>query len=371
MKDFYSFDELSIPLWIRVLYWCLYIIFFAYAVRNTLFSAPKNKRNVTVNSWFVVLYFTAYAVFYCVNTDYFRYRDWLYISFLGDWNKEQVYLLIIWFCRRLPFDYPFEVFRLIVWGGGVLLVFLTSKLYRSLLSPGLVVMFLFVIFSGGFCYARASLAMAIFFMGVGIYLWGKNFWVKISGIVIAICSYYFHHELIIGVALLPCILFPFEKKSSGFFSLILLTIMIVGITYINSNLELMESFFGNDELAEKVEEFNEKEQGIFRVSTFISYLHYFYPFYLITSSFYRQRYLPNAIVGIYRIAFVILLASVAFFVVSGSRSIYTYRVMYISMIPISIMIAYCYNQGKFKKSQIVALLLIALLASSVRLINAM
>ena len=91
-------------------------------------------------------------------------------------------------------------------------VLLTAKIYRSFLKPELVILLLFVLFSGIFCYARASLAMAVYFWGIGIHSWGKNLWNKAFGIVLAISSYFFHHEMIIGVAVLPCLLLPFEKK---------------------------------------------------------------------------------------------------------------------------------------------------------------
>ncbi len=369
MKDFYSFDEYNIPLSIKALFWGLYMVVFVYAVWKTLVATPRSKRNVEVSQLFI-LYFAAYAVFYCVNPDYFRYREWLNYPYLMDFHKEQVYAFLIMFCRSLPFEYPFEVFRLIVWGGGLLIVLFTAKMYRDLLKPGLVMLLLFVLFSGIYCYARASLAMAVYSMGICTYLWGKNRRKKILGIALAISSYFFHHEMIIGIAALPALFLPFEKKQSKYYSLFLLAIIIGGITYINANLSLMESIFGNDELTSKMEEFNNQEQGVFRMSTFVKYFAVFYPFLLITTIFYRYKKLPKPIAGIFRITFALIIATAAFFVVSGSRSTYTYRVMYITIIPLSILITYCYNQGLFKKYQFVIILILALLSNSVRLINA-
>ena len=369
MKDFYSFDEYNIPLSIKTLFWGLYMVVFVYAVWKMMVVTPRSKRNVEVSQLFI-LYFAAYAVFYCVNPDYFRYREWLNYPHLMDFHKEQVYAFLIMFCRLLPFDYPFEVFRLIVWGVGLLLVYLTAKQYRRLLMPGLTVMLLFVFYSGTFCYARASLAMAVFFMGISIYLWGRHSLSKILGLSLAIGSYFFHHQMIIGIAVLPGLLFPFEKKKTRVVSLVLLGLFIAGITFINSNLTLMESILGNDELAEKMEDFNNQEQGVFRMSTFIKYSSIFYPFLLIAKSFYQQKKLTKPITGIFRITFALVMATAAFFVVSGSRSTYTYRVMYITIIPLSLLIAYGYNQGLFRRYQLVVMLILALLSNSVRLINA-
>lgn len=368
MTDFYSFDEFSIPLWIKALFWGLYMVVFVYAVWKLLLTAPKNKRHVNASYW-ILPYFIVFAVFYCVNDDYFSYRSWLRVPTLVDWHKEQVYAYIIMFCRSLPTRHAFEVFRLIVWGGALLLVFGITQMGRRFLNPGLVVLCLFVFFSGHFSYARASLAMAMFLMGVGICMWVKHPLAKILGVGVAICSYFFHHELLIGIALLPCMLLPFEWKRAKKYSLILFAIIIAGIIFINSNLGFLEDVFGNDELADKIEHFNEQEQRVFRMSTLINYLNIFYPFTLITLFFHKHKRRRKAVAGMYRITFVLLMVTVAFFIVSGERSVYAYRVLYITTIPLSIMIAYCYNQGFFKKYQLVIMLFWAFLTNSVRLIN--
>ncbi|MBQ6769853.1 MAG: EpsG family protein [Bacteroidales bacterium] len=367
MKYFYGFDEESIPFGIKALFWGLYMVVVFYAVWKVKLAAPKDKRNVKVGKLFM-LFFAGYAVFYCVNPDYFNYREWMEFTFY-DWNKERIYPYIVVFCRSLPFGYPYEMFRLVVWGGALLLVFRLVRLYRSLLMPGLAVLLLFVFYSGTFCYARASLAMAVFFMGIGIHLWAKGPRDKILGMALAICSYYFHHEMIIAIVLLPSILLPFEKKGTGILSLVLLAIAVVVFSHINSSPDLMETIFGDDNLAEQIEQYSEQEQGAFRMSTLVKYLNIFYPFFLITKVFRRQINLPGAMAGIYRITYALLLATMAFFVVSGSRSVYTYRVMYIMIIPVSILVTYCYNQGFLKKHQIVIMLVLAVLTNSVRLIN--
>ena len=372
MKQIYNFDEITMPLWIKVLFLVFYLVVFVYAVRKTILAVPKDKRKVDASS-LVVLYFIIYAMFYCVNPDYFSYREWMNITFneqtLSYWTREKVYAYIIMFCQSLDISYPFELFRLIVWGTGLLLVFLTAKMYRSIQMPGLVVMFLFVLYSGTFSYGRVSLAMAVYFLGVSILMWGKNAFIKLLGITLALCSYFFHHQLIIGIGLLPGIILPFEKKRTIVFALILLGMMMAVIYYINSNVSIMESVFGADELAEKMETYNEREQGLFRVSTSIGYFNIFLPFIFVTFFFYRQKQIPKPIVGIHRITFILLMATVAFFVISGPRSTYTYRVMYLNIIPISILVAYSFNQGYFKSYHLAIMFGLALLTNSMRLIS--
>lgn len=370
MIDFYNFDEFSIPMSVKTLFWGLYMVIFVFTIWKLLRLRIKSQQIAEIpKPKLFILYFALYAVFYCINSDYFNYREWVRMPFFEDWEKEQVYFLIIQFCRMLPINYHFEMFRLIVWGGGLLLVFYTAKMYRDLLMPGWVILFLFVFYSSVYCYARASLAMAVYFMGISLLLCKKEPLWKILGMVLVVYSYSFHHQMIVGIVVLPFILLPFEKKRILFISLLLLVIIMVGVAFIMSNPEFMETTFGYDDLAEKIEQYNEAEQKAFRMSTFIRYLNIFYPFFLITVIFQKHKHQPKAITKLYRITFALLLVSVAFFMVSGSRSVYTYRVLYIAIIPMSIMIAYCHKQNYFKSYHLVIMLLLALLTNSVHFIN--
>ena len=145
--------------------------------------------------------------------------------------------------------------------------------------------------------------------------------------------------------------------------------MVATIMFVNSHLSLLESLMGGDSIAQKMENYNERENGIFRASTFVNYFNFFYPFILISVFFYRHKETPKAIAGIYRITFVLLLATIAYMVVDGMRSTYVYRILYITIIPMAILIAYCFNQGYFKKYQFLLMLLLACITNLMRLIQ--
>ena len=370
MRDFYSFDEFSIPYRLRVLFWSLYIVVFVYAVWKIQFSSTKNERGSDVTGLFGV-FFVLYAIFYCINPDYFRYRAWINLTDFSLWDKEKFYAYLVLFCRRLPIAYPFEVFRLIVWGGAICFAYLTYWIFRRQLLPGLSLLLLFVFFAGTVCYARASLAMALYFLGIALYLHNKDKGVlfRLPAIFIAILSYYFHREMIVGVGLLPILFIPFEKKRLAFLSILGLFVAVFVLSFFSTNVELLDSIFDNDDLSSKMEDFNEMELGAFRLSTFIGYAKYFYPFYLITKIFWRNK-VPYTVAGMYRITYGILIVSVAFMFVSGLRSVYTYRVLFISMMPLTLLMTYCYCNGYFKKKELIIMLMLALLSNSSRFINA-
>ena len=367
MNNFYSFDENTIPYWIRALFWGLYMAVFVYAVWK-MSSSAKNKQKAKVSGLFSV-FFALYAVFYCINPDYFNYREWLDVISFDLWGKEKFYLLTVLLCQNLPFDYPYEVFRLIVWGGAVFIAYNTFRMYKDLILPGFTLLLLFVFHAGVFSYARASLAMAVYSFGIAFCLLHDKKTLKLLGLGIALSSFCFHHELLLGIAVLPCLFIPFERKSFSFLSIFMLIIVVFAISFVSSNLQIFDLLFDNDDISSKVEHFNNKEQGVFRVSTFVSYLKYFYPLCLLMISFWRKK-APRSIIGMYRITYGIMMMSIAFMVVFGLRSVYTYRTMYISIIPASLLISYGYNNGYFKKRQLIIMMIIVLLANSIRFINA-
>ena len=152
-------------------------------------------------------------------------------------------------------------------------------------------------------------------------------------------------------------------------SVLSLIVTIIALSYLNTYMQFLDSMFDNDEFTSKIENYNEKGQGSFRLSTLIKYLNFFYPFYLITKYFWKKKE-PHSLIGMYRVTYGILMVSVAFMVVAGSRSVFSYRVMYISMIPLALLTTYCYCHRYFTKKQFLAMLILALLSNSIRFINA-
>ena len=368
MSNFYSFDDYNIPFSIKALFWGLYMVIFVYAVWKTKILTPRYRRNVEVSNLLLV-YFIAYAVFYCVNPDYFAYRDWFSVENFSTWPKEEIYINLILFCRSLRFAYQYEVFRLIIWGGGLFIAYQTFRLYNRYLLPGLALLFLFILTANTFCYARASLAMAIYFFGIAFYLYHIDVGMKALGVGLALASFIFHHELIVAIAALPCLFIPLERKSISRLSFLWLSMVVLAILFVSSNAQMLDSIFESDYISSRIEGYSDKEQGIFRVSTFINYFKYYYPFYVITRCFWKQD-MPRSITSIYRIWYAIILMTVAFMIIFGLRSTYTYRVLYISMIPMSLLLAYCYSKGYLRKKQILIILLFNLLSNSTRFINA-
>ena len=368
MNDVYKFGEFSIPLWIHTLFWLLYVIPFLFVLKKLVLNKEKEFLR-TRTKFFFALYFVLFVIFYCIGTDYFSYRDWMYGRDFASWGKEMVYMVLILFCRLLPTNYPYEFFRLIVWGGAILIVYLSAWQYRKHFDPGLAIVFLFVLYCSAFSYARASLAMSVYFAGLSLFLNVQKRILIIFAIILAASSYFFHHEMIVGIVLLPCLFIPFERKGVLFLSIFGILIAFIALSFSDFNVEYLNSLFDNDDISSQIEHFNKKEQRPFRLSTLVGYLTHFYPFYLITTLLWKKK-IPYSVTKMYRIVYGILVVSIAFMVVSGPRSVFTYRVLYISMIPLTLLVDYCYCIGYFKRGQLLVMMALALLSNSVLFINA-
>lgn len=349
------------------LYWLLYIIPFLFLWGKSLYK--KKEFPKAISTYFFISFFALFAVFYCINSDYFAYRDWVSGRDFTFWAKEQIYVLIILLCKLLPTNYPYEAFRLIVWGGAVILVYFSARQYKEKLNSGAVVFFLFVLFSSTFCYARASLAMSVFFAGLSLFFYAQGRLQKMLSMTLAVSSFFFHYEMIVGIGLLPCLFIPFEKRKSRIFILVVFVIGLAVISYLLSNPQFVDILFGNDDMSDKIEDFNDKEGGSFRLSTFVNYFKYY--LLLILFSIYLKKNNENEkfILGLYRITCGIMMVATIFAIVAGVRSTYTYRILYISMIPLSIMLSYFYFNGYVKKQHMILILIFAFLSNSVRFIN--
>lgn len=418
MNFVYNFNETSIPSWIKILFWVLYIVPFLflwgkvinkkkikipkafttyiYIFISVLFALAyciyfdtlywlfciipfiflwgkalykKKKYPKAISTYFFISFFALFAVFYCINSDYFAYRDWLSGRDFTFWAKEQIYVLIILLCKLLPTSYPYELFRLIVWGGAVILVYFSACKYKEKLNSRAVVFFLFVLFCSTFCYARASLAMSVFFAGLSLFFYAQGRLQKILSMSLAVSSFFFHYEMIVGIGLLPCMFIPFEKRKSRIFVLVVFVIGLAVILYLLSNPQFVDILFGNDDMSDKIEDFNDKEGGSFRVSTFVNYFKYYLLLFLFSVYLKKNNEIEKFILGLYRITCGIIMVATIFAIVAGVRSTYTYRILYISMIPLSIMLSYFYFNGYVKKQHMILILFFAFLSNSVRFIN--
>ena len=302
---------------------------------------------------FLVVFF---AVTACYTGDFFGYQSLVdsYLPGMDSFHLEKVYEYIITYTKC---SYP--LFRIVVWGGAVLCFVLTAKLLKVNLTVSLFIMFL--LFTTPFCYARASLAMAIFFFGLSLWMHGrrnKKIHIVLLGIAILLCSYLFHKSILVLIILTASCFLPINKKT------ILPILIIIGLlgfavdNMVDSFLDLALGL-GDDQLTEKIEYGREMFEGRQDIKAtlfgWIFLLWQYIPFYLtfiiVSIEMLKKERQASIMADIYRITFAIIMLATLLLVFGSHSYTYFYRYLFMSYIPLSILTVYLYTNGYMSKSK--------------------
>ncbi|MBR2026164.1 MAG: EpsG family protein [Alistipes sp.] len=302
-----------------------------------------------------------------VDADFFHYYESMYeyknqVFVDTERGLEAFYQHLIYIINGNYF-----LFRLIVWGSSLLLIiFATRKfganVYRTL----------FVILAGyimTFSYARASLAMAVFTTGAVIVSvvseceTRKRIILTTLGLAIIACSIYFHRSMLpILVASICWAFVPWKKQLTKYslwlfpFFVFLCSVVLENVfeeLYVLANaIEDETGTLDKAELYAEQESVTHNIRGYFRL--FLHYSTFYIPFVLIANVFRSEEVVQSVnkrIIWLYQIVYlIILIATSILFLDFGSR-VFFYRFLYVSFIPMSILITKMTDSGFLKKQQ--------------------
>lgn len=342
---------------IDILLYMSILLFMRPVWNNDTYSTGKAKMGLFL--------FLLFCIFPFFGGDYFGYRTLFEIKnelLAGVWSThiEPVYLTIMQYC----FD-SYEIFRLIVWGGAIFLMYLmASKLnidrykYFAFFSCAYITRF---------CYARVSLAMAIMFLGLSLFLFSSDnrnvltkCFLKVLGLVILMSSYYFHKSALfgIGICILSC-LFIKQNKFLIIFGIILIPIFIL---LLNSMLLDIEdtSASSNDGLINysAAQHYMSGTSSYSRgigglISVILERIPYYLTAWLVIKSIFDDKYrtypdsirvFANASLFIPAVATLMLLISQV-----NTHTLY-YRFLSFSIIPSAVYLTYLYKRGIYPRT---------------------
>ncbi len=340
MDFLWSFSEDYIPLWYRILYGsivlavCLYAYFYVRNVKPD--SSTKKYASIVF-----LLFFILFAVGYCINSDYFNYRNWVFYAnhwYDGDVSSV-IYQRLAYWCNG-----NYNLFRAVVWGGALVIVYYTSRLLRT--NTFLTLLFLFVFFNPLFCYARASLAMAVFWLGVSVFITVGERTVlrKVLGILIIVSSIFIHREMIVPLICFPFVFVSFKKKNTFFFIVLTIIAMILGGILLKNNIEILGDYYLDkvtkyeDQMAYGEMKWQQRNvNGMLRM--YAGYLMFYILFFILYRwlSSAKQSAIPDQYVKIYRITVGIVISTIAMVIVSGGVTVFFYRTLYTVQIPFALL----------------------------------
>lgn len=265
-------------------------------------------------------------------------------SFYGPSHLEDVYVRIIEFVDR-----EFALFRAIVWGCALVCYCLLAKTLQNKVFHAVFV--LVACYFIQFFYGRVSLAIAMAFLGYSLFYANlkKNIFLRILGIAIFICSYFFHRSIVIVMAM--CIIMPFIPFNRKSITLALLCVPIIFLAF--------KSFFAymltdGDMLAEDttayMQRYSEADRGTSNwkgmIRNFIEYSSFYIPVIIMAYQIYykkQQNKLPKLVKNIFKIGVGLVVSGTLFLFMDMKNTVFAYRIIYMAIPAICLSLINCYK----------------------------
>lgn len=298
---------------------------------------------------------TWFALTSFINDDFFHYYE-----IMGDYKRgvmdsefiglEMPYQYIIYY-----FGGNYFLFRLIVWGGSLLLIALSARAFGvSAYNTMFLVLAGFIII---FSYARATLAMSIFALGaVTISLASEQrraMLKKLIGIGIMALSIYFHRSMLPMVIIaVPLLLLPYKRDFTRL-SLYLFPIMVLGCSLLLrealGELTLLANSTMDDEsgILKKMEYYAEDKGVESNLNGYIAltlkYATFYVPLLLIAISLRSKKVittLDNRCIWLYLITYLMIVIATSMLFIGFDSDVLFYRYLFMSFVPLCILISY-------------------------------
>lgn len=350
-------------------------LFFHY---NNVLWVPGDSFEVNNNKKIITFLFLGMFIScFCVDGDFFRLMPIIqnYDFTIGAYNYgEPVYgiIALLTHCNYLWF-------RIIVWGGAFLIFCLTARRFNIDVYKSSI--YLYACFPVIFCYARVTLCMAIYFLGLSFFCkpLDKKYFGYIIGILLFYASTFFHNSSYVMLLMTIAIWAPINKKTLFLF-VVLMPLIIRFAQNAFLDLASMSDSFENEGFADRINRSANSENvargldisnpGVF-LHTLLQYVSFYVPLFYVAKTVLGNDYsyaIGQEYIKLFKvmIAFV-LLSTIFLFFEQGSFVMY-YRVLFMSMIPLCLLVVYLYNNGYMLLADYQKCLWSGVLFTSVRII---
>ena len=342
---------------------CLYcLLLYCFLL---LFSLRGNVSNLFIKAdlkggrIFLFCGLLLFALTAFVGADFFHYYEFM-SEYRGQVFGDQELGLESFYQYLINYiDGNYFIFRLVVWGGSLALIVTATRLFGANVYHTL-----FVILAGfivTYSYARATLAMSVFSLGIVIICTAnkhkKGIIKTIIGIAIVACSIYFHRSMLPMIVVAACwLLLPCKKQLSRY-SLLLFPIIVVIVSNIlkivfAEVIDMVGMIDDESGFLQKTEYYVEQEtvdvntNGIIRLV--FHYANFYLPFLILGKVFSEKTALQNIsseCVKLYQIVYLIYAFATSFLFLGVGSSVFFDRYLYMSFIPLSILITYMKDSG--------------------------
>lgn len=346
MIDFtWSEHTLINVLYCIISYGLFIVVFYKRYVTNAMSQSAKPNFGLMVFALLLI-------VSACIDTDWFHYREMVhsYDFTVGASNYgEPVYGYIVGLVGQ-----NYLLFRLTVWG---LAFWLTCIAFRRFgVNVNLAVFFLIAVFLIKFNYARATLGMASFYVGLSYLIKPKKGHIVLSLICAVLffwCAFEFHHSMLILVILAPIVvILPMDKPFVLIFVLLLLPFLA---SLFNDSLLLVD-LFDNEYLSSRFNKGLDRDSlqaNVFGViQSVINYGVFVVPIILNTIVLSKNhRVVSSTMIKLYRFTIGVVVLAVSFLFMGLESRLFLYRILYMSIIPLTIISTGFYENRLMNRNQ--------------------
>lgn len=289
---------------------------------------------------FLILFVLIHLLFAFDGGDYYHYNDYLLSKDMD--NMERVYTYI----AELA-NYNYLLFRLIIWGSALFLFRQTSK--RFGINADKAVFILYLMFISLFSYARASLAMAVYFYGISflcIPLKRNKVLSLLLGVGIVLLSIVFHKSMLFTALVSIMVFVPINRRG-----LILFLILFAFSTpLLNTlfNTFVTPAYIFDEDINERIAQlqsvtYGDSIIGFSRyewIRRFLEYSTIVVPFLILTFRFAKLKLLSlnNPDIKLYKVTLGILLVAISSYMIQFGNFVIFYRYLYMAIIPLTILV---------------------------------
>lgn len=343
MIDFPIQENPTLVQCLLVFVYYLFIVGKSYK-RNIVFYSSDNFTLKQTNRFFVL--FALGVIFYMIAGDFWHYQElviWKHFLDAPQWNHiEETYTPIIAFVDR-----NYLLFRMIVWGGASLLTYICLRLFCK--QPYHALFILFSCNLSGFAYGRVTLALSIYFLGIAILLTDKIRMRLIKyavGIILIGCSYFFHHSVLMLIAITPILFVPLNKFTI-FLTLACIPILVYLLGFVLGEMATNE-VLEEEGVAERIVDLSASGgySGFKLFQRYYSYLT------ILVSAFvfvYQQIKRPSGVLAVEykamcKIMCGIILVAFCTLIVMPT-DLFFYRFLGMTIIPFTVLMTYLHDDG--------------------------
>ena len=347
MIDFnWTESTLGLSLFFLLSYILFVIAFYKRCVYRPLWRRKNTNTLLALFAFFLIIIVSENS-----GSDWYNYQHMVWNYDLTGWegnHGERVYYYIIRFVNK-----NYLLFRLIVWGGAFGLTCMFFK--RMDININIAIYFIIAVFLIRYNYSRSILAMASYFYGLSFMikpLKEQNVLNILIVLLFMLGAYVFHHSLLPLLLLSLVMYFPLNKPFVLFILVVLLPIIAA---IIMSYFNIIDTF-EDEYLTERFNRYVTQERdgaNIFgRIANVLMYGAFAIPIVLTTITIFKNRNLVDiTMTRLYRVMIAITLFSLSFLFMGLMSTIFTYRYLFMTTIPIAILAVYLYTNRMMSKKK--------------------